>query len=146
LRANHPNLIHPKYRSDIDGLRAIAVLSVLIFHAFPGWLSGGFIGVDVFFIISGSLISTIIFENINEQRFSFLEFYSRRINRIFPALFVVLLFSYAFGWLSLLADDFAQPGKHITGGAGFISNLVLWSESGYFDKAAELKPCSICGP
>jgi peptidoglycan/LPS O-acetylase OafA/YrhL len=140
LKSSHPDLIHPKYRPDIDGLRAIAVLSVLIFHAFPEWLSGGFIGVDVFFIISGYLISTIIFENINQKRFSFLEFYSRRINRIFPALFVVLTFSYAFGWLNLLADDFAQLGKHIVGGAGFVSNLVLWNESGYFDKAAELKP------
>jgi peptidoglycan/LPS O-acetylase OafA/YrhL len=140
VSSNQVGLSHPKYRADIDGLRAIAVLSVLVFHAFPEWLSGGFIGVDVFFIISGYLISTIVFENINKQRFSFLEFYSRRINRIFPALFVVLIFSYGFGWLHLLADDFAQLGKHIAGGAGFISNLVLWSESGYFDKAAELKP------
>ncbi|WP_353432633.1 acyltransferase family protein [Polynucleobacter sp. MWH-UH23A] len=137
---DHPSLIHPKYRADIDGLRAVAVLSVLIFHAFPEWLPGGFIGVDVFFVISGYLISTIIFENCNEKCFSFLEFYSRRINRIFPSLLVVLAFSYAFGWLNLLADDFAQLGKHIAGGAGFISNLVLWNESGYFDKAAELKP------
>lgn len=135
---NH--LLHPKYRPDIDGLRAVAVLSVLAFHAFPEWVSGGFVGVDVFFVISGFLISTIIFENINQQRFSFVEFYSRRINRIFPALFFVLLFSYGFGWLNLLADDFAQLGKHIAGGAGFVSNIVLWSESGYFDKAAELKP------
>jgi len=129
-------LSHPKYRADIDGLRAIAVLSVLIFHAFPEWLSGGFIGVDIFFVISGYLISRIIFENINEKRFSFLEFYSRRINRIFPALFTVLLFSYAFGWLNFLADDFAQLGKHIAGGAGFIANVILWNEGGYFDKTA----------
>lgn len=138
----HPqaHLVHPKYRADIDGLRAIAVLSVLIFHAFPEWFSGGFIGVDVFFVISGYLISTIIFESIQQKRFRFIEFYSRRINRIFPALLVVLVFSYAFGWLYLLADDFAQLGKHIAGGAAFASNFVLWSESGYFDKAAELKP------
>jgi len=134
------DLSQPKYRADIDGLRAIAVLLVLIFHAFPEWISGGFMGVDVFFIISGYLISTIIFENIEQKQFSFLQFYSRRINRIFPALFIVLIFSYGFGWLNLLADDFAQLGKHIAGGAGFVSNLVLWNESGYFDKAAELKP------
>lgn len=133
-------LSHPKYRPDIDGLRAVAVLSVLFFHAFPEWVGGGFIGVDVFFVISGYLISIIIFENLNEKRFSFFEFYSRRINRIFPALIFVLIFCYGFGWLNLLADDFAQLGKHIAGGAGFIANLVLWSESGYFDKAAELKP------
>lgn len=134
------HLLHPKYRPDIDGLRAIAVLSVLVFHAFPEWVSGGFVGVDVFFVISGYLISTIIFENIAQQRFSFKEFYVRRINRIFPALFLVLLAAYAFGWFNLLADDFAQLGKHIAGGAGFISNLMLWNESGYFDKAAEVKP------
>lgn len=134
------HLLHLKYRSDIDGLRAIAVLSVLAFHAFPEFLPGGFIGVDVFFVISGYLISTIIFENIEQQRFSFKEFYVRRINRIFPALLLVLLASYVFGWLNLLADDFAQLGKHIAGGAGFVSNLILWNESGYFDKAAEVKP------
>lgn len=133
-------LLHPKYRPDIDGLRAIAVLSVLMFHAFPEWLSGGFVGVDVFFVISGYLISTIIFENLDQKRFSFKEFYVRRINRIFPALFLVLIAGYVFGWLNLLADDFAQLGKHIAGGAGFVSNLILWNESGYFDKAAEVKP------
>lgn len=140
MRAQEDHLLHPKYRSDIDGLRAVAVLSVLAFHAFPEFVSGGFVGVDVFFIISGYLISTIIFENLAQQRFSFKEFYVRRINRIFPALFLVLLASYVFGWLNLLADDFAQLGKHIAGGAGFVSNLVLWNESGYFDKAAEVKP------
>lgn len=133
-------LLHPKYRPDIDGLRAIAVLSVLIFHAFPEYLSGGFVGVDIFFVISGYLISTIIFENLDQKRFSFKAFYIRRINRIFPALFLVLVACYVFGWLNLLADDFAQLGKHIAGGAGFVSNLVLWNESGYFDKAAEVKP------
>jgi peptidoglycan/LPS O-acetylase OafA/YrhL len=134
------NLLHPKYRPDIDGLRAIAVLSVFAFHAFPEWVSGGFVGVDVFFIISGYLISTIIFQNIDQKRFTFKEFYLRRINRIFPALFLVLFASYAFGWFYLLADDFAQLGKHIAGGAGFISNFILWNESGYFDKAAGVKP------
>ena len=140
MSASTNHLLHLKYRPDIDGLRAVAVLSVLIFHAFPECLSGGFVGVDIFFVISGYLISTIIFENLAQQRFSYKEFYVRRINRIFPALFFVLIASYAFGWLNLLADDFAQLGKHIAGGAGFVSNLVLWNESGYFDKAAEVKP------
>jgi len=140
LSTQDHHLLHPKYRPDIDGLRAIAVLSVLVFHAFPEWVSGGFVGVDVFFVISGYLISTIIFENIAQQRFSFKEFYVRRINRIFPALFLVLLATYIFGWFNLLADDFAQLGKHIAGGASFIANLMLWNESGYFDKAAEVKP------
>ena len=124
---------HPKYRADIDGLRAIAVLSVVGFHAFPYWVKGGFIGVDIFFVISGFLISTIIFENLHRDSFSFVEFYSRRIKRIFPALIVVLAASFVFGWFALLAVEYKQLGKHIVGGAGFISNYLLWAESGYFD-------------
>ena len=135
-----PDLLHPKYRADIDGLRSIAVLSVVIYHAFPSWLKGGFIGVDVFFVISGFLISIIIFGNLETGRFTFKEFYLRRINRIYPALLVVFLFCFVVGWFALLPDELAQLGKHIAGGAGFVSNLVLWSEAGYFDGAAELKP------
>jgi peptidoglycan/LPS O-acetylase OafA/YrhL len=135
-----PHLTQPKYRADIDGLRAFAVLSVVGFHAFPKWVKGGFIGVDVFFVISGFLISTIIFDNLERNRFSFVEFYSRRVKRIFPALLLVLIASFAFGWFALPPDDYKQLGKHIAAGAGFISNLVLWSESGYFDDAAETKP------
>lgn len=133
-------LSHPKYRPDIDGLRAIAVLSVVAFHAFPEWLGGGFVGVDVFFVISGFLISTIIFGNLETGSFSSAEFYGRRIRRIFPALLVVLVAVFLFGSLALLPDEYAQLGKHIAGGAGFVSNLVLWNESGYFDTAAETKP------
>lgn len=135
-----PHLSHPKYRPDIDGLRAVAVLSVVAFHAFPAWMKGGFIGVDVFFVISGFLISTIIFENLDRGTFSFAEFYARRIKRIFPALIVVLSACLIFGWFSLLPEELNQLGKHILGGAGFVSNLVLWSESGYFDNSAETKP------
>jgi hypothetical protein len=138
----HPaeQLTHPKYRADIDGLRAIAVLSVVSFHAFPNMLKGGFIGVDIFFIISGFLISTIIFENLERDSFSFVEFYSRRIKRIFPALLLVLIACFAFGWFVLLADEYKQLGKHIAGGAGFVSNFLFWKESGYFDNAADTKP------
>ena len=136
----HKHLTHPKYRADIDGLRAIAVLSVVCFHAFPIWLKGGFIGVDIFFVISGFLISTIIFENLDKGTFSFTEFYARRIKRIFPALLLVLIACFAFGWFALLADEYKQLGKHIAAGAGFVSNFVLWNESGYFDTAAETKP------
>jgi peptidoglycan/LPS O-acetylase OafA/YrhL len=135
-----PHLSHLKYRRDIDGLRAVAVLSVVAFHAFPEWIKGGFIGVDVFFVISGYLISTIIYENLDRGTFSFTEFYLRRVKRIFPALLLVLVSCYAFGWFSLLGDEYMQLGKHIAGGAGFVSNLVLWSESGYFDNAADTKP------
>ena len=77
---------HPTYRPDIDGLRAIAVLTVVAYHAFPQWLRGGFIGVDIFFAISGFLISTIIFQNLERGTFSFADFYSRRVRRIFPSI------------------------------------------------------------
>ena len=134
------NLTHPKYRSDIDGLRAIAVLSVVIYHAFPNFLKGGFIGVDIFFVISGFLISTIIFENLNNSSFSFATFYSRRIRRIFPALITVLITAVIFGYYVLFSDEFKQLGRHIIGGATFSSNFTLLKESGYFDTASEFKP------
>ena len=133
-------LIHPKYRPDIDGLRAIAVLSVVAYHAFPNSIRGGFIGVDIFFVISGFLISTIIFVGLQRGNFSFATFYSRRVRRIFPALLLMLVACYAFGWFSLLADEYKQLGKHIAAGASFVSNYALWSESGYFDNAADTKP------
>lgn len=140
MTSHQAHLSHPKYRPDIDGLRAIAVLSVVAFHAFPSWVKGGFIGVDVFFVISGYLISTIIFENLDKGTFSFSEFYSRRIRRIFPALLLVLIACFAFGWFTLLADEYKQLGKHIAAGAGFLSNFILWNEAGYFDNSAETKP------
>ena len=134
------NLAHPGYRADIDGLRAIAVLSVIGYHAFPTLFKGGFVGVDIFFVISGYLISTIIFDSLRRDSFRFFEFYSRRVRRIFPALAAVLVASYLFGWFSLYAEEYKQLGKHVAGGAGFLSNFVLWSESGYFDNSAETKP------
>lgn len=137
--SNH-NSFHPKYRPDIDGLRAVAVLVVVAFHAFPELLKGGFIGVDVFFVISGYLISTIIFENLDNGSFSFAKFYGRRIRRIFPALLMVMATSFAIGWFFLLTDEFKQLGKHIAAGAAFVSNLVLWQEAGYFDNTADTKP------
>ena len=95
---------------------------------------------DIFFVISGFLISTIIYTQLDLGSFSFTQFYIRRIKRIFPALFLVLTFCFVFGWFNLLADEFKQLGMHIFGGASFISNLVLWNESGYFDNASETKP------
>lgn len=130
---------HPKYRPDIDGMRAIAVISVVLFHAFPGFMKGGFVGVDVFFVISGFLIGSIIIGSLQEERFSFLTFYSRRINRIFPALLVVLLSCWAFGWMVLFPEELKQLGKHIAGGASFVSNFVLLAESGYFDNSSDSK-------
>ena len=134
------HLTHPAYRSDIDGLRAIAILSVIGFHAFPDWVRGGFIGVDIFFVISGFLISTIILDSLKRYSFSFVEFYSRRVKRIFPALILVLLASFACGWFALLPDEYEQLGKHIAAGGGFVANFAIWNESGYFDNAADTKP------
>ncbi len=129
-----------RHRQDIDGLRAIAVLSVLGFHAFPIRVTGGFVGVDVFFVISGFLISSTLFKSLDQGRLDFAEFYARRIRRIFPALFVVLAGCAAFGAAWLLYDDYTKLGRHIVAGAGFASNFVLWSESGYFDTDSDLKP------
>ncbi|WP_235864999.1 acyltransferase family protein [Pseudomonas frederiksbergensis] len=131
---------HIGYRPDIDGLRAIAVLAVLIFHAFPTVLRGGFVGVDIFFVISGFLISKVILTTLYQGTFSIAEFYSRRIRRILPALVTVLASCLIFGWNTMLADDLVLLAKHVLGGASFVSNFVLWSEAGYFDKASELKP------
>ncbi len=136
----HPPGVHPKYRPDIDGLRAVAVLSVVGFHAFPNAVKGGFIGVDIFFVISGYLISGIIFSNLERGSFSIIDFYNRRIRRIFPALIVVMAASLIFGWFALFSDEFRELGKQIVAGAGFLANIALFRESGYFDTAAETKP------
>jgi peptidoglycan/LPS O-acetylase OafA/YrhL len=128
------------YRPDIDGLRAVAVITVLVYHAWPKWLAGGFVGVDIFFVISGFLISSIILHQLRERTFSIADFYDRRVRRIFPALLLVMTCTMLFGWYVLLPDEFAQLGKHILAGAGFTSNFVLWSESGYFDSPGNTKP------
>ena len=129
-----------QYRPDIDGLRAVAVLSVVFFHAFPKTIGGGYVGVDIFFVISGFLISKILFTETAEHRFSFSSFYGRRIRRIFPALAVCLAAVLAYGFVCLMPSELAQLGKHVFFGAGFLSNIALWSESGYFDGAASSKP------
>ncbi|MEB0055535.1 acyltransferase family protein [Variovorax sp. LG9.2] len=135
-----PHLAHPKYRPDIDGLRAVAVLAVVVYHAFPEAVRGGFIGVDIFFVISGYLISTIIFGSLAGSGFSYGEFYARRIRRILPALLPVMAATWVVGWYVLLSDEFRELGKHLLASAGFVSNLALWNEAGYFDTAAESKP------
>jgi peptidoglycan/LPS O-acetylase OafA/YrhL len=128
------------HRSDIDGLRAIAVTSVLFYHANSAWLPGGFIGVDIFFVISGFLISSIILGGIDRGTFSFGDFYARRVKRIFPALLLVLLTVSMAGWFSLFTDEYERLGKHVAAGAAFLSNIILWKEAGYFDPASDLKP------
>jgi len=127
------------YRPDIDGLRAVAVLAVVIFHAFPTRLPGGFVGVDIFFVISGYLITGIITSEIQQNQFGVARFYTRRVLRIFPALLLVLVSCLAFGWFALLKDEYLELGKHTLAGAAFAQNLMLWSESSYFAMPAELK-------
>ena len=134
-----PNYTGLEHRSDIDGLRAIAVLAVVAFHASKR-IPGGFTGVDIFFVISGFLITSIILNGLIQEKFSFIDFYVRRIRRIFPALILVLLTCWILGWFILEPQAYAQLGKHMIAGAGFVSNVLLWSESGYFDPIAESKP------
>ncbi len=128
------------YRPDIDGLRAIAVLSVVGFHAFPNMVRGGFAGVDVFFVISGFLISNQILHRLEHGDFTLSGFYARRVRRIFPALILLLMACFGLGWFALFANEYAQLGKHIAAGASFLSNFALWQESGYFDTNSRLKP------
>ncbi len=135
-----PSISNLTYRPDIDGLRAIAVLAVVIFHASPLNLKGGFIGVDIFFVISGYLITSILLKDLHQGRFSVLDFYIRRANRIFPELILMLLTVFGLGWFALLPDEYAQLGKYMAAGAGFVANLALWRDLGYFDTASDLKP------
>lgn len=128
------------YVPGIDGLRAIAVLGVVIYHLAPSVLPGGFAGVDVFFVISGYLITGIIFREILEGRFSFREFYRRRAIRILPPLIAMLAAVLCISWLYLTPDEFKTLGRHALAGLLFVSNFQLLSESGYFDTASELKP------
>lgn len=123
------------YRPDIDGLRAIAVLAVVAFHAFPERLPGGFVGVDVFFVVSGFLISSIIMHGINQGTFSYQDFYARRIRRIFPALILVLAATLALGVWLLLPDQNLPLGKEVLAGALFFYNFLVLQAGGYFDTA-----------
>jgi peptidoglycan/LPS O-acetylase OafA/YrhL len=127
------------YRKDIDGLRAFAILAVVLFHTFPKGLRGGFVGVDVFFVISGYLIAGIIDREIQAQRFSIPHFYARRVRRIFPALLVVLIFVLLIGAWVLLPGEYRQLGLHVAAGVGFVENIILWQEAGYFDGVSEEK-------
>ena len=133
-------LSRPGYRADLDGLRAIAILAVVGFHAFPDLIPGGFVGVDIFFVISGFLISTIIIANLERGTFRFGEFYARRVKRIFPGLALVMIACTALGWITLLAGEFRALGKHTFAGAAFMSNFAFWIEGNYFDRAVETKP------
>jgi peptidoglycan/LPS O-acetylase OafA/YrhL len=133
-----PDDLH--YRADIDGMRAIAVLAVVAFHAFPAAMPGGFVGVDVFFVISGYLITSIITRQLAAGNFSFVEFYAGRVRRLFPALTLVLAATALLGWAFFYPFELRTLGKHLVSASAFLSNFVLWGESGYFDAAAETKP------
>jgi peptidoglycan/LPS O-acetylase OafA/YrhL len=129
------------YRPDIDGLRAVAVLAVLVYHAFPQLLPGGFAGVDIFFVISGFLITGIIDREMRESRFSLTRFYGRRIRRIFPALTVVVLTTFTIGWFLLSVREMEALGKNIEGASLFIQNFILREQIvGYFDPGADRLP------
>jgi peptidoglycan/LPS O-acetylase OafA/YrhL len=134
--SSHPS----QYRPDVDGLRAIAVLLVMNFHAFPEAMPGGFIGVDIFFVISGFLITGIIARELDLRRFSLVGFYVRRIRRIFPALIVVLCATLVLGWLWMLPAAYAQLGSDVFASAAFFANIALLLQSGYFDVESAKKP------
>jgi peptidoglycan/LPS O-acetylase OafA/YrhL len=128
------------YRPDIDGLRAVAVGGVVAYHAAPRLLSGGFVGVDVFFVISGFLISGLILSDIEQKSFSFLNFYRRRVRRILPALLVVIVATWLVGLFTLWPRQFADLGAHILAASVFCSNILLTMQTGYFEAAANTKP------
>lgn len=128
------------YRPEIDGLRAIAVLPVMLFHAGLGPFPGGYVGVDVFFVISGFLITSIIYNEVVAGQFTYAKFYERRARRIFPALYFIVLLTLLPAWFLLVPQDFKDYSENIIGVVTFFSNVILWIQSGYFDQSAELKP------
>lgn len=128
------------YRREIDGLRALAVVPVILFHADHTAFGGGFVGVDVFFVISGYLISAIILKELERGQFSLVNFYERRARRILPALFLVMFVCVPFAWLFLSASEYKKFSNSLEATALFFSNFFFWRQSGYFDSEAELKP------
>ena len=128
------------YRTEIDGLRAVAVLPVIAFHAGFDLLPGGFVGVDVFFVISGFLISSILISQLDAGNFSVVDFYERRARRILPVLFLVIVATIPFAWLLLFPSDYLAFARSVIGVAIFSSNILFWRESGYFDVSSEFKP------
>ncbi|MEZ5878522.1 MAG: acyltransferase [Tepidamorphaceae bacterium] len=128
-----------KYRAEIDGLRALAVVPVILFHAGFELFSGEFVGVDVFFVISGYLITTIIIEDIENKKFSITNFYERRVRRILPALFFIIFVSIPFAWMWMLPSQMREFSQSLIAVSFFVSNILFWSKSGYFDAAIEEK-------
>jgi peptidoglycan/LPS O-acetylase OafA/YrhL len=128
------------YRKEIDGLRAIAVISIILFHAGFKTFEGGYVGVDIFFVISGFLITSLIVQDYRQGHFSFTTFYVRRARRLLPALFFVLIFSMLFAWLWMLPGELTEFSKSLLSVLFFGSNLFFWHDSGYFATSAELRP------
>jgi len=129
-----------KYRREIDGLRAVAVIPVILFHLEIPFFQGGYIGVDIFFVISGYLITSIIFQELIESRFSIISFYERRIRRIIPVFSVVILTTIPFSWVFMLPEEFKDYLLSILSSTFFFSNILFWNQSDYFDRSAEFKP------
>ena len=129
-----------KYRKDIDGLRALAVVPVLVFHAHEAWAPGGFFGVDVFFVISGYLITGIILGDLAAGRFSVKSFYAKRIRRLMPALYLVILFTIPLAWVVMLPDALENFGQSIVATVLFSNNILLTLTTGYWDLSAQFKP------
>ena len=128
-----------KFRKDINGLRAFAVIAVVLFHFNSSWMPGGFAGVDVFFVISGFLMTGIIFRGIEQSNLSILNFYIARANRIIPALALLCFVLLVFGWFYLTPIEYKALGKHTASSITFLSNITYWREAGYFDAASHEK-------
>lgn len=129
-----------KYRPEIDGLRAVAVLAVFIFHLGVKGFAGGFVGVDVFFVISGYLITSIIQKDINKNEFSIVKFYDRRFRRIMPALYLLLIFTMLFTWFYFMPQEMKSYCRSLLSSLLFYSNFLFWNEAGYFDLDSAMKP------
>ena len=126
------------YRPEIDGLRALAVLPVIFFHAGISLFNGGFVGVDIFFVISGYLITSILIEDLSRERFSLSQFYERRARRILPALISVSFFTVILGWIILNPIELLKLGTSLIGVATFTSNIIFWDAQGYFEELLQI--------
>jgi hypothetical protein len=129
-----------RYRPEVDGLRAIAVLPVILFHAGAPWFGGGYVGVDVFFVISGYLITSILVEDLERGRFSLARFYERRARRILPALFFVLACTSVAAWVLMVPSQFEEYARALVAVVFFVSNIHFWRVEDYFAPAAEQNP------
>ena len=135
-----PKIFATVFRADINGLRAWAVMAVVLFHLYPGAISGGFVGVDIFFVISGLLMTSIIMRGLNSGNFSFIEFCLARTRRIFPALWGLITVLLVLGWFWLPTSEYQDLGSQTASALLFLSNIHFWRTAGYFDGAASDKP------